>query len=128
MAQMSIKEYEKALNSLEKAIELTKSHKNEPELFKLNRDGSIQRFEFCVELAWKVSAKEMGTNSSSPKMALREMLQNKLITDFDRWFDYVVERNKSSHTYDEDIAAEVYLAACQFIEDGRALLEALKKL
>ena len=128
MATVSIQEYSKVLDALEKAIALTKTHEHDSELFKLNRDGSIQRFEFCVELAWKVSVKEMGTSASSPKVALREMLQSNLISNFDRWFDYIVARNKSSHTYDDDIAAEVYLVATQFLEDGKSLLEAFKKL
>ena len=128
MAVVSIQEYAKALSALEKAVTLTESHKNDLELYKLNRDGSIQRFEFCVELAWKVSVKEMGTNTTSPKTALREMLQNKLISNFDAWFEFVVARNKSSHTYDEDIAAQVYSVAVSFLNDGKSLLEAFKKL
>lgn len=128
MAVVSIDEYSKALRSLEKAVELTRECESGSELFKLNRDGSIQRFEFCVELAWKVSVKEMGSAASSPKVALREMLQSGLISDFDQWFDYLTARNKSSHTYDEGIAAEVFAVAIQFLPDGNKLLNALEKL
>lgn len=126
MATISKQEYSKALEALEKAIHLTEENRNEPELFKLNRDGSIQRFEFCIELAWKVSVKEMGTKATSPKVALREMLQNNLISDFDLWFDFIVARNKSSHTYDDDIATEVYSMATRFLEHGKRLNKALE--
>ncbi len=128
MARVSIDEYEKAILALEKAIQFTESSIKDSEQYQLNRDGSIQRFEFCIELAWKVSVKEMGTNSSSPKVALREMLQNGLIDNFDLWFDFITARNKTSHTYDQDLASEVYLVVKEFLNYGKQLLDALKTL
>lgn len=128
MAAISIEEYQKALFSLEDALTLTEASPTGSKVFELNRDGSIQRFEFCVELAWKVSAKELGLKATSPKMALREMLKSGLIADFDLWFDFIVERNKSSHTYDKKIAHEVYQAAKAFLPQGIALLKGLQKL
>jgi hypothetical protein len=55
---VSIEEYSKALLSLEEALALPKTD--------IVRDATIQRFEFCVELAWKTAKKVMGTQTSAP--------------------------------------------------------------
>jgi nucleotidyltransferase substrate binding protein (TIGR01987 family) len=61
-------EFEKAVHRLEDAL---KQKKNE-----FIRDSVIQRFEFCVELAWKSAKKVMGTTTSAPKDVVREMAQS----------------------------------------------------
>lgn len=90
--------------------------------YKLLRDATIQRFEFCVELSWKVSLKSLGATATSAKPALREMLRSAYITDINLWFDFIEARNKSSHTYDENIAVEVFSHIAGFIVEARALL------
>lgn len=125
MAVASKQELVKALASLEDAIEACKLSDPNSKQYKLARDGAIQRFEFCVELSWKVAAKFLGTAASSPKLVLREMLQNGLITDIQQWFDFIEARNKSSHTYDEEIAKEVYLALLRFPEPAKRLVASL---
>ncbi|MEZ4743659.1 MAG: nucleotidyltransferase substrate binding protein [Bdellovibrionota bacterium] len=46
---VSLEQYEKALDSLAKALQEDKND--------IVRDASIQRFEFCIELAWKTAKK-----------------------------------------------------------------------
>ena len=94
---------------------------------KLFRDGAIQRFEFCVELAWKASIKALGSTATAPKPAIREMAQNYLIDDVQAWFDFIEARNKTSHPYNEGIAQEVYLVAIKFLPEGQRLLAKLKQ-
>ena len=113
-------ELEKALNSLKIALESEKTD--------LNRDATIQRFEFCVELSWKTAKKIMGTNSSAPKAIIREMAAQNLISDTDLWFDFLDARNDSSHTYKEEIAEKVYKVAQNFLSHGEALLTKLKAI
>lgn len=72
------------------------------------RDSVIQRFEFCIELAWKSSKKAMGTKTSAPKDVVREMAQALYIEDVDLWLKAIDMRNLSSHTYKEDLAEQVY--------------------
>jgi nucleotidyltransferase substrate binding protein (TIGR01987 family) len=122
MAQVSKDEFSKALIALEEAFEECSRSEPGTKIYKLMRDAAIQRFEFCVELAWKVSVKSLGVVATSPKPALREMFKAGLISDFNTWFDYIEARNKSSHTYDENIAAEVYSHVEHFIDDARSLL------
>lgn len=122
---VSIDEFEKALISLEQAIAFSEQT-NEPLQFKIARDACIQRFEFCIELAWKTSLKILGSSSTTAKPVLREMAQNGLIEDTQIWFDFVEARNKSSHTYNEDIAQDVFTVLNSFLPHGKALLEKLK--
>lgn len=122
MAKISKDEFEKALVALEEAHSECIQQQPGSKGYKLMRDASIQRFEFCIELAWKVSIKSLGSTTTSPKPALRELLKAGLIADIDLWFDFIEARNKSSHTYDENIAAEVFSCIQGFITAARTLL------
>lgn len=121
MAKVSKDEYVKALGALEEAHEECLLQVVGSKSYKLMRDACIQRFEFCVELGWKVSLKYLGLSGTSPKMAMREMLKANMISDINLWFDFIEARNKSSHTYDENIAAEVFAIIAVFIVEARAL-------
>ncbi len=116
----SLVELEKAINSLETALNSPKTD--------LNRDASIQRFEFCVELSWKTAKKMAGSSSVLPKSVIRELANQGLISNPESWFNYIDARNLSSHTYKEDLAEKVYSVAIEFLPDGKSLVEKLKKL
>jgi nucleotidyltransferase substrate binding protein (TIGR01987 family) len=117
--ETNFSEYQKALLSLEKALAEPKSD--------IVRDATIQRFEFCVELAWKCAKKVMGTNSTAPKTVVREMAQNQLINDVEFWLNAIDQRNLSSHTYKEALAEIVYQFARDFLAKGQDLLARLAK-
>jgi nucleotidyltransferase substrate binding protein (TIGR01987 family) len=123
---ISVTEYENALRALSEALEFA-SRSHEPIQFKIARDATIQRFEFCVELAWKTSAKTLGSSATTAKPVIREMAQNGLISDPNLWFDFIEARNKSSHTYRESLAQEVYSTAERFLSEGHKLLASLKQ-
>jgi len=97
---VTIVKYQKAVKKLKEA---PAQEKNEFIL-----DSVIQRFEFCVELAWKTSRKVMGTATTAPKQVIREMAQNKMIEDVNIWLQAIDQRNLSSHTYNEELAEKVY--------------------
>lgn len=114
----SIFELKKAVANLEKAL-------NEPKNEFL-RDSVIQRFEFCVELAWKTSKKAMGTSTTAPKDVIREMAQSRYIVDVDIWLRSIDMRNLSSHTYKEEVAESVYAFAKSFLGPLQALCRLLE--
>jgi len=122
---VSIHEYEKALNALQEALQKL-DMSNDDSYYKIIRDACIQRFEFCIELAWKTSKKILGSSSTTAKPVMREMAQNGLIQSPDLWFAFIEARNKSSHTYDEDLAKEVLKSVKEFLPEGKKLLEVLK--
>lgn len=76
------------------------------------RDGVVQRFEFCTELAWK-SAREYLTDEgytdlNSPKSVMRQAYASDLINDETAWLDLLYSRNLTSHIYDEATANEIF--------------------
>lgn len=113
-------EYSKALNALDRALSLPVDD--------IIRDASIQRFEFCVELAWKTAKKYMGTSSTAPKQVIREMAQAGLIHDVEFWLKSIDQRNLSSHTYNEKLAIEIYEFAAEFLPLAKSLNHELNKL
>ena len=128
----NFQELQKVAESLQIAQSLLQqSIQNDPsniELHKALRDSCIQRFEFCVELSWKISIKMLGLDTKAPNPAIREMAQNKLIDDTQIWFDFVLARNKTSHSYDEDIAKQVYAEVHRLIPELQKLISNLAKL
>jgi len=77
----------------------------------VNRDAAIQRFEFCFELAWKAiqeRAREEGLDCQSPKGCLKVAFKTTWIENENGWLAMLEDRNRTSHTYDEDLAKAVY--------------------
>ena len=76
------------------------------------RDGVIQRFEFCTELAWKTMREyllDQGyTELNSPKATIRQAFAFGLITDEAGWIRILDDRNLTSHLYDETTAKEIF--------------------
>ncbi len=115
---VTLSEFQKAVRRLQEALD---QEKNE-----FIRDSVIQRFEFCVELAWKTSKKSLGLSAMAPKVVIREMAQAGVIDDPNRWFDYLEARNLSSHSYNEDVAEKIYNIAKLSIGDFEKLCQKLQ--
>jgi len=88
--------FEKAFLQLQEAIE--KENLNE-----LEKNGLIQRFEFTIDLAWKVMKdflEEQGfAFNPSPKDVLRQAQQAGYITYAQTLIDGITIRNEMSHDY-----------------------------
>ncbi len=76
------------------------------------KQGLIQSFEFTHELAWntlKDYAEYQGnTEIRGSRDAIRYAASVNLISDAHIWMDMIVSRNKTSHTYNEDTANEIF--------------------
>ena len=76
------------------------------------RDGTIQRFEFCTELAWKTMREyllDQGyTNINSPKEVIKQAFAFGMIDDQKAWVELLNDRNFTSHVYDEATAAAIF--------------------
>lgn len=74
-------------------------------------DGTIQRFEFSFELAWKLAKALLnyqGIEVEPPRLVVKEAFKAGLIKDGDGWIDMLEDRNKTSHIYDEKQALKIY--------------------
>ncbi len=74
-------------------------------------DGTIQRFEFTFELAWKLIKNILNYNGiavESPRPVIKEAFKAKVIKDGQEWINMLEDRNKTSHLYDEKQALKIY--------------------
>lgn len=76
------------------------------------KEGLIQRFEYTHELAWNVmkdyAIYQGNTAITGSRDATREAFSIGLITDGKVWMNMIVSRNKTSHTYNEATADEIF--------------------
>ena len=84
---------------------LRQSMENGPAaLNQLEKEGVIQRFEYCFELAWKTLKdylEESGISFATvtPRQVLKDAFAAKVIADGHVWIDMLDHRNLLSHTY-----------------------------
>lgn len=101
--QFRFKSHSDALASIEEIIPRYK------DLNELEKDGLVQRFEFTVELVWKVMQdylRETGYQGlSGPRPVIIQMGADGLIDPF-MWNEILSTRNELSHIYDEDRSRE----------------------
>lgn len=122
MTQITLEKLKKALDSLDRGYK--------PNPSELERDGIIQRFEFCVELTWKSAKKILSQNSIEtdvPKNVFRELASIGWIDNPETWFEFLKQRNMASHIYNEEIAIEIFSVVPSFITESKKLYETLSK-
>lgn len=75
-------------------------------LSELEKEGTIQRFEFVLELAWKtlkdyLESEGRVINPVTPRKVIKEAFAAHILRDGQVWIDMLDHRNLLSHTYDE---------------------------
>lgn len=94
----------RALNRLGEALDA-------PESNPLTVDATIQHFEFTIELFWKTFRRLLltqGVETATPREALEAAYQAKWFGDDESWYQMLLDRNTTSHIYDEDTARRIY--------------------
>jgi len=127
----------KAVGSLERAIKVANTviqGKVDTDQKEVIRSGVIQNFEFTYELCWKFMKRWLEENAAGAavdgltiKELFRMAAERHLIKDVEAWFDYHKKRNKTSHTYNEVIAEDVFNTAVCFVTDAKDLLKLLEE-
>ncbi len=113
-------QFKSAVESLREALDEQET--------KLERDGCIQRFEFCVDLSWKLLKTYLlvthSVECNSPRTCIRESFAVELITNDDPfWLEMLEMRNITTHTYKESLAQEVYAKLPAALERFDTLLK-----
>lgn len=107
--------FQKALQKLVEAVDYIKNNDSKAEIVldEIIKEGLIQRFEYTHELAWNVmkdyATYQGNTTVGGSRDATREAFQLQLMSDGAVWMDMIGSRNKTSHTYNEATADEIYL-------------------
>lgn len=115
--------FNKAVLKLEESVNYIKHNylngEDEPEdenlenvVEELIKEGLIQRFEYTHELAWNVMKDyaffQGNSTIGGSRDATREAFKLQIIQNADIWMDMIQSRNKTSHTYNEEIANEIF--------------------
>lgn len=108
---------EKLLNprfeSAEKALKRLHEITSKKNLSDIERDGLIQRFEFCFELMWKCGKDYLrdveGLDAPSPKKVIRYSREVGIFTDeeTEQLLNMADDRNLTAHTYDDELAKKM---------------------
>lgn len=140
--QQRFSNYKKALAKLDQAVTKIKEVYKIDEEGRVDKDdflddilkeGLIQRFEYTHELAWNVM-KDFLKNSGNTEIygskdATREAFSAALISNGEVWMDMIKSRNKTSHTYNEETADDIFMKVIyEYFEefvDFRDKMEAL---
>lgn len=111
----------KALDKLDQAVDYIKDNFYQNAEFDRGKfeqgedivvEGLIQRFEYTHELAWNVMKDFLEARGNieiyGSKDATREAFSTGLIEQGKIWMEMIQSRNKTSHTYNEDTAQEIF--------------------
>ena len=76
-------------------------------------DGTLHRFEFTFELAWKLIKsylEYMGVaeTTGSPRETIQNGFKQGIIENGEEWINMMLSRNSLSHLYDEKSSREIY--------------------
>ena len=108
---MSADKISQSLHNLGSALERLREALQEPEANCLAVDGTIQRFEFVIELYWKTLKRllaDEGVQTLSPRETLRGAYEAQWIRNETAWLLMLKDRNETSHIYDETTARKIY--------------------
>ena len=113
-------DYKKALSQLQRFME-------KRDLNEMEKQGLIQAFEYTFELGWntiKDYLQYQGVqNMIGARDAIREAFARGLVADGQGWMDMLIDRNQTSHSYNEETAEAIVMG----IQNKHvSLLQALK--
>lgn len=120
---INFEKFEQALSQLKSAVSSEPAND-------LERDGVIQRFEYTIELLWKVAKKvleENGVQVIAPKEVIREMANIGWVSNPQELIEFLKMRNETSHSYKEEVAKQVYEASKKFAKVADDILNVLKE-
>lgn len=118
--------WKQRFQNFERACALLERTAAKPDLSEAERGGLIQFFEMAFELSWKLLKDYLtseGYEITSPRDAIKQAFQSRLIREGGVWLIALEDRNLTTHTYDEATALRVEK---KIREDYFPLLQSLR--
>ena len=112
-----LKSFQEAIVRLEEALSLPVNP--------VVRDSCIKRFELSFELSWAVIQsflRDRGLVCRSPRDCFREAFSYGLLIEEDVWVQILQDRNLSVHTYNEELANQLYARLPRYLPALQGLL------
>ncbi len=114
--------YEQALTTFKEAL---LEHPSQ-----LERDGAIQRFEYCFDLSWKTLKRFLEKrglmNLNSPRSVFAAAFAENIIDDEVVWSNILLKRNASVHTYNQALAENLFALLPEYYEAMQKLILMMK--
>jgi len=132
MEKIDLTSFEKVLKSLFTVIEVYSENPSDA----IVRDSLIQRFEYTYSISLKMIKRYFKNGAfvfqNIESMTFNEMIRtaNKmglLKSNLEKWDIFRQKRNLTSHTYDENTAADVVSIIEDFAYETQYLLDKLKE-
>ena len=107
-----LKQFTESVQGFSQALAVEVKDK-EPVEADLMNNGKVQKFEYSVELAWKMARKFLfevhGLERNSPKSAAKGLLEVQLIDDslYQQFIEMIHDRNRLSHVYDTEDFSQI---------------------
>ena len=97
------------LNATERLKEVLQEKENDIVI-----DGTLHRFEFTFELAWKTMKDYLEYSGiidgiGIPREIIKTAFANGIIEDGEDWIKMMLERNSLLYLYDEEKSREIYI-------------------
>ena len=103
-SQYKLSNFAKVVNNLQNILQETATP--------IVRDAAIKRYELCYELAWKAIQEALKTEGleecKSPKNCFQQAFQQGWIEDDKTFVEMIAKRNLTTHTYNDNLAEEIY--------------------
>lgn len=122
--------FEKALVTLNEIIDRYDRESGDDAI----RDAVIQRFEYTYSLSLKMLTRFLQSQATElpDTLTFNETIRKAnqmglLLSNLEKWTDYRMKRNLTSHTYEESVANSVVSVVKDFQKDAEFLLQELKK-
>ena len=131
MSDFSFLPLEKTIERLAEGLQLYAENNSD-----IIRDGLIQRFEFSYEISHKILKRFLQNISANSEqfdeMNFADLIrsanqQNLLLGNWQDWKKYRDMRNRTSHTYDEQVAIAIVAELPDFLKEIQYLLAKIKE-
>lgn len=105
--------WEQRFQNFQRALDALGRGLNQTEYNELERQGLIQSFEYCYELAWKtlqdIIVDRGFIDVAGPRPVFQKAFELGLVSNGHEWMQMLKSRNSTGHTYDEKQALEIIL-------------------
>ncbi|MGH2568093.1 MAG: HI0074 family nucleotidyltransferase substrate-binding subunit, partial [Bacteroidota bacterium] len=94
------------------------------------RDSAIKRFEFTFELFWKclqTYCAFQGIECNSPRESIQQAFRLKVLVNDTTYLEMLEDRNLSSHSYNEEVAKEIYSRLKRYSDAMETVIKNIKK-
>ena len=131
-ADLNINCLKDALKTLKECWDIKENNQDE-KLFDIIADSCVKRFEYTIEIAWKIMKKYLKLEYGKEDKELtinnifRFMAGYEMIESWERWKEYYAQRNNSAQEYNIKKSREILKFIPAFIKDTDILIKNLGK-